>query len=474
MSSEYRHAIIFIFKQTIWLYDNTKDSTLFEIYYPNTIKAWKNEKGKWILRVQIADYEKENPNVKIRMDSLAFSDVWARLVMDLAAGKAAEVVLLPYLQQAATLACQGYLYPINEVMEAVNAKYKMTEEDYAPYSLLKIDNNHYVFPYDVNSMMLFINMKQWEEAGLTEKDVPKSWDELIELKKTLEKPGERWTFMWTAGRNVWSCEHYLALLMQAGGRFFNDDFDVILDTECLDSAVLALEYYKKLHGISPPGNEGFSATEMLKYMSAGRVTVGRYTGGRMLKSFLTSNPDLLPYVRSYRIPQIDPKKGYMTYAPIDVYAVIKPSVFPKEGAQFLKWFLTSHHFINFLHTVPTHFTPPIKGIWESEDYRTYTEPGLEKLVSLLKERYNETDKLNFENAWYGYDFSCERGNKYYNPFSGAIWGGMMIPDMVQNYILGKMDAREAIKLCANQIRGTVNELKKTMQVKVKIEAWKAH
>jgi len=69
MSSEYRHAIIFIFKQTIWLYDNTKDSTLFEIYYPNTIKAWKNEKGKWILRVQIADYEKElEPIEQLELD----------------------------------------------------------------------------------------------------------------------------------------------------------------------------------------------------------------------------------------------------------------------------------------------------------------------------------------------------------------------------------------------------------------------
>lgn len=427
------------------------------------------------LKKAVEAYEKENPYVKIALDSISVTEVWNRITLDIPAGKAAEVVTLPYFGSAVTLATQGFLQPITEVIKAVNEKYKGTEADWAPYSRLVLEGEDYCFPFDVNTMILYVREDYFEEAGIDR--APKTWDEVIEfaslLQKDTDKDGkiDRWGIIWSAGRNNANTEQYIILAWQHGAKFFDDDFNVVLDSpEYIDNAVQALETYKKLTDLSPPGSTGFSWPEMISYFTGGRVAMGRYTGGRLTKRIHADNPAIEDKVKVYPLPQVDPAHP-VHYSPQDVFAVVSKSVYPDEGVKFLKWFIPSRHFINFLHTVPTHFTPPIKCMWESEDYRTYAAPGLEDLVNLLN-RHFDADKANFESAWYGFDLTCEPGNVYYNPFAGAILGGLQIPDMVQSYLLGKMDARSAVKYGAEEIRKTVESLKATMTIKYKIEAWK--
>jgi len=50
-----------------------------------------------------------------------------------------------------------------------------------------VDEKIYGVPFDVVPLAMFYSLKAFEEAGLSESDIPKTWDQFLEIARKLTK-----------------------------------------------------------------------------------------------------------------------------------------------------------------------------------------------------------------------------------------------------------------------------------------------
>lgn len=109
-------------------------------------------------------------------------------------------------------------------------------DDYYPtlLDLYTVDDQLYCVPKDFSNLALVINQDAWDAAGLTEDDVPTTWEELTAVSQTLTTDSQ--TGLVFSGE----ADRVGAFMVQAGGWYTNDD-----QTEATgdsDEVVAALQY----------------------------------------------------------------------------------------------------------------------------------------------------------------------------------------------------------------------------------------
>ena len=419
------------------------------------------------LKMAMEAYMKEvNPSLSIELSSIGWTDVWARLMLDIPAGRASEIADFPWNGPAATLAYRGLMEPVEDIIAKMDKIYGSSPEDWGN-SFFEIEGHKYVVPFDTNGRTYLYLKNVFEEAKV---DVPETWDELLEiapqLQADLNKDGkiDRWAFAWPAGRTTASTtENIICLLWQCGSKVTDDDLNVVLDSpEYMDASIQALEYFKKLVDISPPGMETADWPEVITLYKTGKVASAPYGGGRVIKEVWLADPKMEPNIRiAPKFPVVD-KKRPIIYLPIDSWGILKPSIFPEAGKEFLEWLATTDWYITFLHSVPIHFTPPNRKIVESKKFWEVvdTDPPKFKDLVELQNRHKEDLYAVLDTIFTGRDFVVEPGNKNPNPYTGDIMGALILPDMVQNYVLGRMSAKDAVRTAADQLRSLIAKLKK--------------
>jgi multiple sugar transport system substrate-binding protein len=81
-----------------------------------------------------------------------------------------------------------------------------------------VDGKIYGLPMEVEPMAMYYSVKAFEEAGLNENDVPKTWDELLELAKKLTTP-ERYGVLFQTAPGYYQNFTWYPFLWQGGGDF---------------------------------------------------------------------------------------------------------------------------------------------------------------------------------------------------------------------------------------------------------------
>ena len=125
----------------------------------------------------------------------------------------------------------GNLYPYFDQIEGADDFYPNLVDSFT------LDGEAYCAPKDFSTLALQINTASWEAAGLTDADVPTTWDELEAIAKQLTTDEQVGLVIGTGRDRVG------AFLVQAGG-FWVDESGAPTATE--DSNAEALEYVKGL------------------------------------------------------------------------------------------------------------------------------------------------------------------------------------------------------------------------------------
>jgi multiple sugar transport system substrate-binding protein len=100
------------------------------------------------------------------------------------------------------------------------------------------DGKFYCAPKDFSTLQLIINTDLWAQAGLTDADIPTTWDELESVSKTLTTPDHVGLAIGGEYARIG------AFMAQAGGSLMNEDSSEA--TANTPEAVAGLEYAKKL------------------------------------------------------------------------------------------------------------------------------------------------------------------------------------------------------------------------------------
>jgi multiple sugar transport system substrate-binding protein len=161
----------------------------------------------------------------------AASDLGQQLAQGFSAGKPADVFYLS-TDALAGYASNGSLLAYGDMLS--------NKSDFYP-SLIKsftYNKKFYCAPKDFSTLALEINTDMWTAAGLTDADIPKTWDQLATVAKKLTTPAH-------VGLGIGGEYARIAAFMtEAGGNLMNGDSTKATANSAAN--IQALDYVKKL------------------------------------------------------------------------------------------------------------------------------------------------------------------------------------------------------------------------------------
>ena len=173
------------------------------------------------MRAILDDFEKENPNIKVNLDSAPFAEYHNKLGTSFAGGNPPDVFWTDI--RTAGYAAQGVLLPLDEYITQEN------RDDYLPsaWNETMYEGKTYAVPLHQLTEGLFINTTMAEDAGIT---IPTSvenawsWQEFIDAAKKMTKTEGDQTLVWGFSQQRplqdWSV---LPLIIQHGGTTLSPD-----------------------------------------------------------------------------------------------------------------------------------------------------------------------------------------------------------------------------------------------------------
>ena len=99
-----------------------------------------------------------------------------------------------------------------------------------------VDGKFYGVPMEVEPMAFYYSVKAFEDAGLNENDVPKTWDELLETAKKLTTP-DRYGVLFETTPGYYQNFTWYPFMWQGGGEFQTADGKSAFDSPATVAAL---------------------------------------------------------------------------------------------------------------------------------------------------------------------------------------------------------------------------------------------
>ena len=126
------------------------------------------------------EFEKANPGTTIKIEDVSWDTLQQKLQTDITGGANADLAivgtrwLLDFVKDDVAEPLDGY-------MDA-SFKSRFIGPFLAPG---QINGKIYGLPYEVEPMAMYYSVDAFNEVGLTEKDIPKTWEDLLSVAKKL-------------------------------------------------------------------------------------------------------------------------------------------------------------------------------------------------------------------------------------------------------------------------------------------------
>ena len=154
-----------------------------------TIKMWMHEHPPRIPidKAIIAEFEKENPDVKVQYQVIAASEYPTKLITAFAAGAGPDLFnassfLVPQYYNARILA------PIDYAALGYADEKAFTSEYLTGFDGIRFGGKLYGVPTEVSNYACYANNALWKAAGLDPtRDFPKTWEEMPAIAEKLTK-----------------------------------------------------------------------------------------------------------------------------------------------------------------------------------------------------------------------------------------------------------------------------------------------
>ncbi|MFC7750262.1 ABC transporter substrate-binding protein [Paenibacillus thermoaerophilus] len=297
--------------------DAKKEVTLDYLWFTDGIEGD-------VMKGIIADYQKENPHVKINLIEVAYKDLQTKLKTMIAGGKPPALARMTDTGLFANQALD--LTPYVGSVESFTSQFV---DSIKPYYV--VDNKIIAGPMDVTANGIIYNKTLFQKAGVqvpTSPDNVWTWDEFTAaVKQVMEKGGAKYGLVWDLTPHRWS-----TLLYQFGGSMISADGKKAAINS--PEGVQALEYFVKLHndGIIPK-SVWLGSENPNNLFRSGTVAV-HMAGNWMLSNYKDINN--FEWGVTYM-----PKQKVRSSVPGGKYVMaFKGTGVEKEAAEFIKY-LTS-------------------------------------------------------------------------------------------------------------------------------------
>ncbi|HRX45492.1 MAG TPA: extracellular solute-binding protein, partial [Acholeplasmataceae bacterium] len=179
----------------------------------------------------ITDFNESQDEYFVRGTGFSFWDYWDKINVAIASRTAPDIGLST-IDDVEARAVSGALYNISELIEADTSEnnidlseFRQSQLEFATYQ-----GDLYAMPFSATTRVLYYNLDMFTEEGLTEADVPTTWEELKTIAKKFDTlDGNELTrlgFDPTYGNAT-----YHGWLWQKGLDFFDDNKLPTLNTQ---------------------------------------------------------------------------------------------------------------------------------------------------------------------------------------------------------------------------------------------------
>jgi raffinose/stachyose/melibiose transport system substrate-binding protein len=292
---------------------------------------WPNEPKNTYFKELVAEFEKENPDIKVKTESV-LNDAYKDKVKVVAGSSDAPDVLFSWSGSFLEELVQG-----GNVMDLSSwlKDNPEIEDRFYPSQLtpFEIGGKQYALPVDMQAKLFFYNKDAFAELGL---EVPTTWDEFLDALETIKKSGV--TPIEFGAKEQWTIAHYVGTLNQRvlPQKVFDADQDPAKGTFENAGYTTALERFKQL----------------TKYMNSDMTAIGHeaarnawMAGDAPIMYLQGSEVNYMKDVAfdygTFNFPSVEGGKGdpqQLTGAP-EGFAVSAKTKHPKEALRFLDFML---------------------------------------------------------------------------------------------------------------------------------------
>lgn len=305
------------------------------------------------------EFVKENPKVKIKIETFSWNDFYTKWTTGLASGNVPDMsTALP--GQVAEMINYDALAPINDLINDIG-KDKFSENALAEGT---VDGKQYSIPLYSHAQVMWVRKDLLKANNLK---VPETWDELYNVAKTLTKDGV-YGCSFPTGTNDFQATNFLNFYVKSGGgSLLTDDLKANLTSSL---AIDGINYWLKMYkDCSPKDSINYDVLQQATLYYQGK-TAFDFNSGFQISGVSKNSPNLLNEVDCFPIPKInasDERKGITTAnQPMVVW---KKSKHPEICKAFMKTLYKEDTYIKFLHATPVGMLPAIKGISDTEAYK---------------------------------------------------------------------------------------------------------
>lgn len=199
---------------------------------------WTDSKIKPVMQNIVTDFEKQNPEIKVNLTDLTWSNGHEKIVIAFASKNAPDIIELGS-DWLAQFADAGQLSDLTEETQ----DYK---NDFHGWGMATYDSKVYGWPWILGTRVMFFNRDLLNKAGYDSSFIPIKLTEFLKAAYKVDSLGSDingWGSNTAEKHRLY--KKFLPFLWSYGGQLFSDDgrFSLVAS----DYMVNALKFYKEIH-----------------------------------------------------------------------------------------------------------------------------------------------------------------------------------------------------------------------------------
>lgn len=207
--------------------------------------SWDTDQAEGLRKV-LDEFEKQNPGIKVEMETTPWDQYWVKLEAAATGGNMADVVTM-HSAQSYKYMSNDILMDLNPVIESENIDMESFTEGIADFYTYQ--ESVYGIPKDASVVGLWFNKTMFDEAGLEYPNSDWTWDDLLEnAKKLTDLEKGIYGFAADNGNET----GFWPFVYQAGGQVYSEDGTKSAYNS--EEVKKALQFYTDLsqvHKVSP-------------------------------------------------------------------------------------------------------------------------------------------------------------------------------------------------------------------------------
>ncbi len=299
-----------------------------------TIKvlAWAGPRCEFTVKGMAEIYMKDHPDLNIVVSAFPYGQFNSAIALDIAGGGKGYDIAWVFHPFDKGYVDAGYLRPLDKYLLEDPEYWVDLQKDISPkvLSLYQYGGHRYAMPADGTTQIFYYRKDLLSQAGVK---VPTTWDEVLSTAPKLHSPPN----VYAVGiylERYWATDGWLVLFFSAGGIFWGEDHQPLLDSP---AAVRATELLMSLSSYIPSEAIGWDEAKLHDSIgNAGIVAMAPncWTGPVLTDPEMSKFADQIDVAMTPTLDgNLEPPMGGLGLG------VTARSAYPDEAWQFIKFYM---------------------------------------------------------------------------------------------------------------------------------------